>query len=234
MDDVVGILKLYGDVREELARTQEREKILTEEKQNLEKKIEEVNRNYKALEIDNANLLQWNTDMRNSIMRFCALHQMRVDLPAQPRLNITNNFNGKMLNYGTLGGDMNDATYDDCNEDDSGNTPTEQQVKKAVESIDAEGTLTEDRQWFAIYKVLTQYCGYPTNMSLFCKNIAALQMTPLNHPCVYDNWRRVGHSVPHLPQNVDLWPNNKEEHSQLESDLTRVSQRFIALLATSD
>lgn len=183
-----------------------------------------------ALEENLDAIQKWSMDLRDAVLKFCAQNQININLPPQPQMNITQIFNDKLLNNGTMAGNINDPYYERVEDDDDDHTPSEERVKKAIETLDAEGTITEDRQWFAIYKVLTQYCGYPTNMSLFCKNIEVLKLKPLNHPCKYDNWRRIGRVTPHLARNVDLWKNNKEEHSSLEAELNTVAQRLIVLL----
>ena len=42
-----------------------------------------------------------------------------------------------------------------------------EKIKEAIETCDKEGLLTVGTQWWAVYRVLTEKCGYPKNKKSF-------------------------------------------------------------------
>lgn len=67
---------------------------------------------------------------------------------------------------------------------------TAKEIKEAIEQLDKEGVLVEDTQWWAVYRVLSEYKGYNTNKSDFCKTIEAMEIQT-RVKCIYNNWRNV-------------------------------------------
>ena len=67
---------------------------------------------------------------------------------------------------------------------------TAKEIKDAIERLDKEGVLVDDTQWWAVYRVLSEYKGYNTNKSDFCKTIEAMEIQT-RVKCIYNNWRNV-------------------------------------------
>lgn len=109
-----------------------------------------------------------------------------------------------------------------------GMPPTSQKVKEAIETVDKEGLLTDDKLWWAIYRVLTMpEFGYPTGKPEFCKTIENLA-PEVSHKCVYNNWRNV--SVHKLSASPDKW-ESIECLSEAESRQRRLGIRLLQLLS---
>ena len=89
-------------------------------------------------------------------------------------------------------------------------------VNAAIRKLIADSILTQGKQWYAIYRVLTQHLNYPTDMKAFC-NCIEQQMTDLPVPCVYENWRKAANEYPKLAHNVDLWDENAAVGSKEEA-----------------
>lgn len=105
--------------------------------------------------------------------------------------------------------------------------PTSQKVKEAIETLDKEGLLTNDKVWWAIYRVLTlAEFGYPTSKPEFCKAIENLALD-VSHNCEYNNWRNV--TIHKLAPSPDLW-ENIENLGEAESRQRKVGIRLLELL----
>lgn len=99
-------------------------------------------------------------------------------------------------------------------------TKTEEEVKQAIARLmetknDDGGFLMHDSdQWYAVFRVLSSFCGFPTKAPDFARSMKNLGMDEMRLPCVYDNFRKVS---PHqLPTNVGLWSqykNTADQHS---------------------
>lgn len=85
-------------------------------------------------------------------------------------------------------------------------------VKNALIRLFNENIISNGKHWYAIYRVLNKYCGYPEKMTEFCHAIQNLDMEEMPYPCVYRNWRNVGAELRNiLPQNLDLWNDYKNK-----------------------
>lgn len=127
---------------------------------------------------------------------------------------------------------MNDPQFHQAVTFNAGQTkglpPTSQKVKEAIETLEKEGILTDDKQWWAIYRVLTMsQFGYPTSKPEFCKVIENMQ-PEVAHKCNYTNWRSV--NVHHLVPAPDKW-ECIENLSETESKQKKVGLRLLELLA---
>ena len=107
-------------------------------------------------------------------------------------------------------------------------------VRPALEQLFSEGVVTEAKQWYAIYCVLSQCAGMPKDMPRFCQEIAAMELD-LTPACVYNNWRRMQNELPFLPKNVKMWntndakvnTNDKEEKARKQ---IAVASRLLEIL----
>lgn len=71
--------------------------------------------------------------------------------------------------------------------------------------VDGKYILTSKIQWFAIYRVLTDKCGYPAVMSDFCKRIENEGLADLRIPCDYESMRPASQNLAKLSRSVDQW-----------------------------
>ena len=108
-----------------------------------------------------------------------------------------------------------------------GMPPTAQKVKDAIEVVDKEGLLTDDKLWWAIYRVLTMpQFGFPTSKPEFCKAVENLS-PEVTHKCTYNNWRNV--TVHHLAAAPDKW-ESIDNLGESEAKQRSVALRLLEIL----
>lgn len=102
-------------------------------------------------------------------------------------------------------------------------------INTAIRKLIADGTLTEDKQWYAIYKVLSAHLSYPTDKKAFCEQIKLHKLDDISVPCNYDNWRKAQNDYAKLPANVDLW-NEDNATGTKEKAMIKVAKELMKLL----
>ena len=102
-----------------------------------------------------------------------------------------------------------------------------EKIKEAIETCDKEGLLTVGTQWWAVYRVLTEKCGYPKNKKSFQTVIENLKVE-VGMTIVYDNWRNV--SLPHLNSSIDTWQSLSDKLDSTEQKMYKLAERLMELL----
>ena len=102
-----------------------------------------------------------------------------------------------------------------------------EKIKEAIETCDKDGLLTSGTAWWAIYRVLTEKCGYPKNKKDFQSVIENLGVE-VGTEIVYDNWRSV--TLPHLIGNVDTWQSLSDKLNSTEMKMYKLAERMMELL----
>ena len=116
----------------------------------------------------------------------------------------------------------------------SGNTKTEEEVKTAIEKLMGEKDsqdnflMNDKEQWYAIFRVLSYFCGYPSKPADFSRTMENLGMDEMRVPCKYDSFRKV--SPNQLPPNVSLWPQYKNTADHYSMKQVVVAVRLMELL----
>ncbi|MBR6974387.1 MAG: hypothetical protein IKH80_07165 [Bacteroidaceae bacterium] len=111
---------------------------------------------------------------------------------------------------------------------------TEEDVKQAIvklmEARDErnEYLIRDQDQWYAIFRVLSTFCGYPQKPSDFSKTMENLGMGEVRIPCKYDSFRKV--SPNQLPQNVSLWHQYENTADQYSKKQVIVAIKLMDLL----
>ena len=111
---------------------------------------------------------------------------------------------------------------------------TEEDVKNAIvklmEARDErnEYLIRDQDQWYAIFRVLSTFCGYPQKPSDFSKTMENLGMGEVRIPCKYDSFRKV--SPNQLPQNVSLWHQYANTADQYSKKQVIVAIKLMDLL----
>ena len=88
---------------------------------------------------------------------------------------------------------------------------SEQEVREALEKLlaatdkDGKRLFVEQTQWYAVYRVLSEHCGYPKAMSDFARNMTNMGMKEADPPCHYESLRRVPRDVANVQQKLALW-----------------------------
>lgn len=115
---------------------------------------------------------------------------------------------------------------------DEKRTLSAEKIRKCVLTLFEEGLMADGKGWFAIYKVLNKYEGYPVNMKEFCDCIDGMGLQDVKYPCVYNNWRKMTVELK-LPINVDLWPEYKDKVSGQALRQINIMERLKDLLDIS-
>lgn len=99
-------------------------------------------------------------------------------------------------------------------------TISDKDIKKAIEELleakDEMGKfiMHDFDQWYAVFRVLSQFCGYPTKAKDFETTMKNIGADEFRLPCRYENFRKV--TLHKLPQNVSLWKqyvNSADQYS---------------------
>ena len=94
---------------------------------------------------------------------------------------------------------------------------SEEGIKNAllslVETTDEDGQriFTEKSQWYAVYKVLSECHGYPTNIREFYNIMKNWGMHEISPACDYESIRKVPNNVAFPTSKVALWHNYKDK-----------------------
>ena len=117
---------------------------------------------------------------------------------------------------------------------DSSLSVSDKDIKSAIEELqalqddDGEYLMHDLDQWYAVFRVLSQFCGYPKkpkDFELTMKNIGA---DGFRLPCKYDNFRKV--TLNKLPQNVALWKQYVNSADQYSLKQIKVAIKLMDLL----
>ena len=104
---------------------------------------------------------------------------------------------------------------------------TAKEIKEAIERLDKEGVLVDDTQWWAVYRVLSEYKGYNTNKSDFCKTIEAMEIHT-RVKCIYNNWRNVQPN--RLKGRPASWLGLRDSASAAERKQIEVAEKLMEYL----
>jgi len=113
-------------------------------------------------------------------------------------------------------------------------TKSDKDIKGAIvelqESKDEKGEyLMQDLdQWYAVFRVLSDFCGYPKKPKEFEKTMKNLGTDELRLPCKYDNYRKV--TLNQLPHNLTLWKQYANSADQYSMKQLKVAIKLMELL----
>lgn len=103
-------------------------------------------------------------------------------------------------------------------------------IEKLQEATDEQGKyiMHDLDQWYAVFRVLSQLCGFPTrpkDFELTMKNIGG---DKLRLPCKYESFRKV--ALNKLPQNVTLWEQYRNTADQYSMKQLKVAVKLMEIL----
>lgn len=103
-------------------------------------------------------------------------------------------------------------------------------IRKVMEERNAKGDYIwrDSEQWYAVFRVLSSCCGYPTKAKDFERVMKNLGADDLRLPCKYDNFRKI--TLHQLPQDVKLWKQYKHTADQYSLKQVEVAVRLMAIL----
>lgn len=113
-------------------------------------------------------------------------------------------------------------------------TVSEKEIKQAIEALmeakDDNGNhimRTQD-QWFAVFRVLSQHCGFPKSAKEFATTMKNIGVAGQRVPCKYDSFRKV--TPQNLPPNVDLWGQYENHADNYSMKQVKVAQKLMDIL----
>lgn len=103
-------------------------------------------------------------------------------------------------------------------------------LEKLQEEKDEKGKyiMYDHDQWYAVFRVLSQFCGYPTKPKDFETSMKNIGSDKFRIPCKYDNYRKV--TLNKLPQNVALWKQYVNSADQYSLKQLKVALKLMELL----
>ena len=113
-------------------------------------------------------------------------------------------------------------------------TSTEKEIKAAILDLqeakdDQDRYIMHDHdQWYAIFRVLSQFRGYPNKPKDFEQTMKNMGSDDFRLPCKYDNFRKV--NLHQLPQNVALWKQHLNSADQYSLKQVKVAIKLMELL----
>ena len=111
---------------------------------------------------------------------------------------------------------------------------SDKEIKEALEELQEvkdekdEFLMHDFDQWYAVYRVLYQFCGYPIKPKEFEKTMKNIGADDFRLPCKYENFRKV--VLNQLPQNVALWKQYINSASQYSLKQILVAIKLMELL----
>ena len=119
---------------------------------------------------------------------------------------------------------------------DSSMNASEDGIKSALlallEATDEEDRqlFTEKGQWYAVYKVLSECHGYPTNIREFCDIMKNWGMDKMSPACTYNSVRKIPSDIPKSTAKVTLWNNYKDKADEKFKKQILVANKLMEML----
>ena len=148
-----------------------------------------------------------------------------------------------VMNGITINGPMFDIhdngtvnNYFTTSSEDKRMNASEEKMKKTLlallDATDKEGNriFTEKGQWYAVYKVLSECHGYPTNIREFCDIMKNWGMDGVSPACDYESIRKIPNNVAFPTQKVTLWHNYQDKAEAKFKKQIVVANKLMELL----
>ena len=113
---------------------------------------------------------------------------------------------------------------------------SEEEIKDAIlallEATDDDGhrIFSEKGQWYAVYKVLSECHGYPTNIREFCDIMKNWGMDKVSPACSYNSVRRIPSDISKSTTKVALWNNYKSKADEKFKKQIIVANQLMEML----
>ena len=116
-------------------------------------------------------------------------------------------------------------------------TISDGKVREALEELlsatdEGGGKLfTQNNQWYAVFKVLSELYDYPSNMKDFCRVMTDWGMGEATPPCKYDSIKKASAEVTQLSCKVSLWRSYLNKANTLAKKQIVVALKLMDLLS---
>lgn len=106
-------------------------------------------------------------------------------------------------------------------------------LKELLTATDAEGAkvFTQNGQWYAVFRVLSEQCDYPANMKDFCRVMTDMGMGEATPPCKYESIKKVPAEVTQLACKTTLWRSFLNRATMQAKKQIEVALKLMDLLA---
>ena len=110
-------------------------------------------------------------------------------------------------------------------------------LEQLVNATDDVGNnlFTDQGQWYAVYRVLSEQCDYPKNMTDFCRVMSDMGMEEVNPPCKYSSVKKVASSVTkQLTSKTPLWKSHLTTADSKTKKQIEIALKLLDLLTTKE
>ena len=113
---------------------------------------------------------------------------------------------------------------------------SEEEIKEAILALleatdeDSHRIFAEKGQWYAVYKVLSECHGYPTNIREFCDIMKNWGMDKMAPACTYNSVRKIPSDIPRSTTKVALWNNYKNKADEKFKKQISVANKLMEML----
>ena len=113
-------------------------------------------------------------------------------------------------------------------------TTCDENVLSAIEALqearDEQGRyiMHDLDQWYAVFRVLSHFCGYPSKPRDFEQTMKNIGADSLRLPCKYESFRKV--VLNKLPQNVALWRQYEASADQYSMKQIKVALKLMEIM----
>ena len=116
-------------------------------------------------------------------------------------------------------------------------TISDTKIKEALEVLlsatdeDGHKLLVQNNQWYAVFRVLSEYCEYPSTMKDFCRVMTDMGMDEVNPPCKYDSIKKVPTEITQLACKVNLWHSYRNKSTAQAKKQIEVALKLMDILS---
>ncbi len=118
-------------------------------------------------------------------------------------------------------------------------TVSDVKMKKVLEQLinatDNEGykMFTDQQQWYAVFRVLSEQHGYPKSMKDFCRIMSDMGMEKTQPPCKYESVKKAK-ITPQLSCKTELWKSYLNKAGQKDKKQIEIALKLMELLTETE
>ena len=111
-----------------------------------------------------------------------------------------------------------------------------QALEKLLRTTNAEGekVFVLQNQWYAVFRVLSELCDYPTNMKDFCRVMTDMGMGEVTPPCKYESIKKVPAEITQLACKTSLWRSYLNKATTQAKKQIEVALKLMDLLSEKE
>lgn len=116
-------------------------------------------------------------------------------------------------------------------------TISDTKIKEALEVLlratdeDGHKLFVQNNQWYAVFRVLSESCDYPSTMKEFCRVMTDMGMDEVNPPCKYDSIKKVPGEMTQLACKTSLWRSHLNKATTQVKKQIEIALKLMELLS---